>query len=231
MDKRPQHRFHRIAALRAAVLGANDGILSVSSLVLGVAASDVGGPGLFVVGVAGLLSGTLAMAAGEYVSVRSQADAEVAELDVERAHLRSDFDGEHDELAEIYRARGLSPALADEVARQLMAYDALGAHARDELGLTDTLRARPVRAALSSGASFAVGGALPLCVALSVGAAGLLICTAAASLLSLAMLGAIAARAGGASMSAGAWRVAVWGAASMAVSCAVGRVLAVHLVG
>ena len=226
----PKHRYTRIAGLRAAVLGANDGILSLSSLILGVASSHAQVPGLMVIGVAGLLSGTLAMAAGEYVSVRSQADAEAAEIEVERVHLDADFIGERAELAAIYAARGLSEALAEEVAGQLLAHDALGAHARDELGLSDTLRARPLLAALSSGISFALGGLVPLLAASSANGAWLYAATAIVSLASLAILGAVAARAGGANPAQGAVRVALWGAVSMAVTSIVGALLGSQLV-
>ena len=229
MNALAKHRYNRIGWLRAAVLGANDGILTVASLVLGVAAAQPGASDLLLVGAAGLLSGTLAMAGGEYVSVRSQADAEAAELDVERAHLDADFSGEHAELAAIYRGRGLADALADEVARQLMQHDALAAHARDELGLSDTLRARPIVAALSSGVSFALGGALPLWVAWVGAGPRLFVLTASASLACLAALGGLAARAGGARVIAGAMRVALWGAFSMAASVLVGRLLGGHL--
>ena len=229
-DVLPKHRYNRIAGLRAAVLGANDGILSLSSLILGVASSHAQGPALMVIGVAGLLSGTLAMAAGEYVSVRSQADAEAAEIEVERVHLDADFVGERAELAAIYAARGLSEELAEEVAGQLMAHDALGAHARDELGLSDTLRARPLLAALSSGVSFSLGGLVPLLAASSANAAWLLTATATVSLASLAILGAVAARAGGASPAKGAVRVALWGAVSMGVTSVVGAVLGARFV-
>src|ERR1700690_3686872 len=159
-----RHRAGRIGWLRAAVLGANDGILSTSSLVLGVATAHATHGNVLVAGVAGLVAGTMSMAAGEYVSVHSQADTERAELDLERAELKTDDKGERKELAAIYVARGLDPALAKQVAQQLMAHDALGAHARDELGITKTLRARPIQAALASAASFAVGAAMPLLV-------------------------------------------------------------------
>ncbi len=169
------------------------------------------------------------MAAGEYVSVRSQADAEAAEIEVERMHLDADYVGERAELAAIYHARGLSETLADEVAKQLMAHDALGAHARDELGLSETLRARPLLAALSSGVSFSLGGLVPLLTAINVSGVALFPATATISLVSLALLGALAARAGGANPLAGAGRVALWGAVSMCVTSLVGALLGNHL--
>lgn len=222
---RAEHRYDRIGWLRAAVLGANDGIITISTLIFTVASAPVSTGDVRLVGLAGLLSGVLAMAAGEYVSVKSQADAEAAELDVERRHLTQDFDAERRELAAIYQARGLEPALADEVARQLMAHDALGAHARDELGFTDTLRARPVLAAMSSGASFAAGGAVPLLAALVCGAGSVRIATGTTSLVCLALLGGFAAHAGGASRFAGALRVVFWGVFAMAIAGVVGRLL------
>ena len=229
MTTLPKHRYNRIAGLRAAVLGANDGILSISSLILGVASSHTQGQTLMVVGVAGLLSGTLAMAAGEYVSVKSQADAEAAEIEVERVHLDADYVGERAELAAIYASRGLTTKLAEEVAAQLMAHDALGAHARDELGLSETLRARPLLAALSSGVSFGLGGAVPLLAAANADVPRMLIVTATVSLAALAILGAVAGRAGGASPGKGAARVALWGALSMAMTSAVGSLLGSHI--
>lgn len=223
---RREHRHNRIGWLRASVLGANDGIITVSSLIYAVASASGGsGAHLPLVATAGLASGTLAMAAGEYVSVRSQADAEAAELEVERDHLHLDFDAERDELAAIYRERGLDTGLAQAVATQLMAHDALGAHARDELGLSGTLRARPVLAALSSGLSFLVGGTLPLIVALGAPPAHVRLMTALGSLLALGLLGGIAAVAGGADPRVGATRVIVWGALSMAVAALVGALL------
>ncbi|HLK05563.1 MAG TPA: VIT family protein [Candidatus Acidoferrum sp.] len=217
-----RHRTGRIAWLRAAVLGANDGILSTSSLVLGVAASHATHHSIVVAGVAGLVAGSMSMASGEYVSVHSQADTEVAELDIERAELKSDVKGEHNELADIYVARGLQPALAKQVAQQLMSHDALAAHARDELGISDTFRARPVQAALASAASFAVGAAMPLAITALAPASSLIPLVSGTSLLFLALLGGLAARAGGAGVFAGAIRVTFWGAAAMAVTAAVG---------
>ena len=217
-----RHRTERIAWLRAAVLGANDGILSTSSLVLGVAAAHASHSNVLVAGIAGLVASAMSMAAGEYVSVHSQADTEQAELKLERAELKADDQGEHKELTAIYVSRGLDPSLAKQVAEQLMVHDALGAHARDELGISETLRARPTQAAFASAASFAVGGAMPLLVTSISPAAVLIPLVAASSLLFLALLGGLAARAGGAGVLVGAIRVTFWGALAMAVTSAVG---------
>jgi VIT1/CCC1 family predicted Fe2+/Mn2+ transporter len=212
----------RIGWLRAAVLGANDGILSTSSLMLGVATSRASHTNILVAGVAGLVAGAMSMAAGEYVSVHSQADTEQADLALERAELKSDNRGEHAELASIYVARGLDPALAKQVAEQLMARDALGAHARDELGISDISVARPVQAALASAGSFGVGAAMPLLVTVFAPDSSLIALVAGTSLLFLTLLGALAARAGGAGVIVGAMRVAFWGALAMAVTAGVG---------
>lgn len=212
----------RVGWLRAAVLGANDGILSTASLVLGVAAAHGSRSSVLVAGVAGLVAGAMSMAAGEYVSVHSQEDTEQADLALERAELRTDDKGEHLELAAIYVGRGLDPLLATQVAQQLMAHDALGAHARDELGISATLSARPVQAALASAASFAAGAALPLAVTALVPTAALIASVSATSLLFLALLGATAARAGGAGVLTGAWRVGFWGALAMGITAGVG---------
>jgi VIT1/CCC1 family predicted Fe2+/Mn2+ transporter len=203
-------------------LGANDGILSTASLVLGVASAHATHSNVLVAGAAGLAAGAMSMAAGEYVSVHSQADTEQAELEVERSELKTDNRGEHRELAAIYVARGLDPALAKQVAAQLMAHDALGAHARDELGISETLRARPIQAALTSAASFAVGAAMPLLVAALAAESDLIPLVSGTSLLFLALLGGLAARAGGAGVIAGAIRVTFWGALAMAVTAGVG---------
>ncbi|MFI5096728.1 MAG: VIT family protein [Candidatus Acidiferrales bacterium] len=216
------HHTGRIGWLRAAVLGANDGILSTSSLVLGVAAAHATHSNIVIAGVAGLVAGAMSMAAGEYVSVHSQADTEEAELNLERAELKSDDKGEHKELMAIYVARGLEPALAKQVAKQLMAHDALGAHARDELGISDTLRARPIQAALASAGSFAIGAAMPLLVTVTASAAGLIPLVSATSLVFLALLGGLAARVGGAGVAIGAIRVTFWGALAMALTAGVG---------
>ncbi len=217
-----QHRTGRIGWLRAAVLGANDGILSTSSLVLGVAAAHASHSNVMIAGVAGLVAGAMSMAAGEYVSVHSQADTEEADLNLERAELKADDKGEHKELAAIYVARGLDPSLAKQVAQQLMAHDALGAHARDELGISETLRARPIQAALASAGSFAVGAAMPLMVTLIASGARLIPIVSGTSLVFLALLGGLAARAGGAGVTVGAIRVTFWGALAMAVTAGVG---------
>lgn len=216
------HRTSNIAWLRATVLGANDGIVSTASLVIGVAAAHAIHADVMVAGVAGLVAGAMSMAAGEYVSVHSQADTESADIERERKELAADYAGEHSELTAIYIDRGLTPELSHEVARQLMEHDALGAHARDELGITDASSARPLQAALASAASFAVGAALPLLVAYLAPENNLIIFVALTSLVFLALLGAMAARAGGAKVSTGAMRVTFWGALAMGVTAAVG---------
>jgi VIT1/CCC1 family predicted Fe2+/Mn2+ transporter len=219
---RERHRTGRIGWLRAAVLGANDGIVSTASLVLGVAAAQATHSNVVVAGVAGLVAGAMSMAAGEYVSVQSQADTEQAELARERTELHVDTQGEHEELMEVYVGRGLDPALARQVAEQLMAHDALGAHARDELGISETLRARPLQAAWASACSFAVGGALPLLVTALAPEARLLPLVAGTSLVCLALLGGVAARVGGARVTVGALRVTFWGALAMGLTAGVG---------
>lgn len=218
------HRTHRVGWLRASVLGANDGILSTSSLVLGVAAAHATHGNVLIAGVAGLVAGAMSMAAGEYVSVHTQADTERADLDLERKELKADAQGEHRELAAIYVARGLDHALAKQVAEQLMAHDALGAHARDELGISEKLRARPIQAALASAASFAVGAAMPLLVTITAPPPALIPLVAASSLVFLALLGGIAAKVGGAGVLPGAARVTFWGALAMALTAGVGSV-------
>jgi VIT1/CCC1 family predicted Fe2+/Mn2+ transporter len=217
-----RHFTQRIGWLRAAVLGANDGIVSTAALVVGVAAAQATRSSILVAGLAGLVAGAMSMAAGEYVSVHSQADTEEAELERERAELKADDEGERRELTAIYVSRGLDPALARQVTDQLMAHDALGAHARDELGISETLRARPMQAALASAASFAVGAALPLLVALVTPAARLIPLVSGTSLLFLALLGGVAARVGGAGVWKGAIRVTFWGALAMAITAGVG---------
>jgi VIT1/CCC1 family predicted Fe2+/Mn2+ transporter len=221
-NHREHHRTERIGWLRAAVLGANDGILSTASLVLGVAAAHATHSNVLVAGVAGLVAGAMSMAAGEYVSVHSQADTEHADLERERRELKADDPGEHKELAAIYVGRGLDPSLAKQVAQQLMAHDALGAHARDELGISKTLTARPLQAALASAASFAVGAAMPLVVTAMVPERLLIYCVSGASLFFLALLGGVAASVGGAGVAAGAIRVTFWGALAMAITAGVG---------
>jgi len=217
-----RHRLDGLPWLRAGVLGANDGIVSTSSLILGVAAAHAAHSYIVLSGVAGLVAGAMSMAAGEYVSVQSQADAEHADLERERAELKADNKGEHRELAAIYVARGLDPALAKQVAEQLMAHDALGAHARDELGISEALRPRPIQAALASATSFAVGAAMPLLVTAVTSGTGLIVIVSGTSLACLAVLGGLAARAGGASPTKGALRVTFWGAFAMALTTAVG---------
>ena len=205
-----RHRAGRTGWLRAAVLGANDGLLSTASLVLGVAAANGSRSNVLIAGFSALVAGAMSMAAGEYVSVHSQKDTEDADLALERAELRTNDKGEHEELAEIYVDRGLDHALARKVADQLMAHDALGAHARDELGITPTLEARPIQAALASAASFILGAAMPLIVAALAPQASVLYAVPASSLVVLAALGALAARTGGARMVPGALRVTFW---------------------
>jgi vacuolar iron transporter family protein len=217
------HRTERVGWLRAAVLGANDGVLSTSSLVLGVAAAHATRSTVLVAGVAGLVAGAMSMAAGEYVSVHSQADTERAELELEREELKTDDAGEHNELTAIYVSRGLEPALARQVADQLMAHDALAAHARDELGISEALRARPIQAALTSAASFAVGAATPLIITMVTPGAILIPLVGITSLAFLALLGALAAYFGGAPVATGALRVTFWGALAMAVTAGVGK--------
>ena len=219
---REWHRTERIGWLRAAVLGANDGIVSTASLLIGVAAASAARGDVLIAGVAGLVAGAMSMAAGEYVSVKSQSDTEAADLARERGELAADAGAEHRELAGIYVRRGLDAELADQVAAQLMEHDALGAHARDELGISEVLSARPVQAALSSAASFTAGAALPLLVALVAPGGSLPVVVAGSSLVFLATLGAVAGRAGGASAVKGAWRVTFWGALAMAITAAVG---------
>ncbi len=217
-----RHRTDRIGWLRAAVLGANDGIVSTASLVVGVAAASTSHGNIVLTGVAGLVAGAMSMAAGEYVSVHSQADTEGADLVRERAELERDPAAERRELTAIYVARGLKPGLARQVADELMAHDALGAHARDELGISETHSARPIQAALASAASFAVGALLPLTVTALAPEQALIFWVSGTSLIFLALLGAIAARVGGAGVVMGAWRVTFWGALAMAITAGVG---------
>jgi vacuolar iron transporter family protein len=205
------------------VLGANDGIVSTASLMVGVAAASASQSSILLTGVAGLVAGAMSMAAGEYVSVHSQADTEAADIARETAELRKDPEAEHRELAGIYVKRGLDAALATQVAVQLMKHDAIGAHARDELGISETMNARPIQAALSSAASFAAGAALPLAVTAVVPPTSLIAWVTGMSLAFLAVLGAMAARAGGAPIVAGAWRVTFWGALAMGITAGVGK--------
>lgn len=219
---RERHRTGRIGWLRAAVLGANDGIVSTASLVVGIAASHASRSAVLVAGVAGLVAGAMSMAAGEYVSVSSQADTEEADLNRERKELATDKEFEQDELALIYVARGLEPELAGQVAAQLMAHDALGAHARDELGISETLSARPVQAAFASAGSFAIGAALPLLTVFVTLESRLVVAVSGLSLIFLAALGVVAARAGGAPVLKSTVRVTFWGALAMALTAGVG---------
>ena len=229
--QKERHRGGRVGWLRAAVLGANDGILSTASLVLGVAAAHGTHSNVVVAGMAGLVAGAMSMAAGEYVSVHSQADTEHADLKLERKELKADDEGEHKELAAIYVARGLDPSLAKQVAQQLMARDALGAHARDELGIIKTLSARPLQAALASAGSFAVGAVMPLGVTAIAPAADLIPLVSGTSLLFLALLGGLAARAGGAGITLGAIRVTFWGALAMGLTAGVGALFGTATTG
>lgn len=219
-----RHRSHRSGWLRAAVLGANDGIVSTASLLLGIAAAKTDHQALIVAGVAGLVAGAMSMAAGEYVSVSSQRDTEDADIERERLELAADVHHEHEELAAIYVARGLEPALAEQVSTQLMAHDALGAHTRDELGISELTTARPIQAAFTSAASFAVGALLPLLIVILMPAGNVVAPVAAVSLISLAVLGALAASTGGARAPIAAFRVTFWGAVAMALTTTVGAV-------
>lgn len=221
-----RHLVSRIGWLRAAVLGANDGIVSTASLIIGVAAAAAKPGDILIAGVAGLVAGAMSMAAGEYVSVSSQSDTEQAELARERAELAGDVDSEINELAGIYIKRGVDPATADTVARQLMAKDALAAHAHDELGISEMTTARPIQAALTSAATFTAGAALPLAIVIFAPTSSLVVIEAVASLLFLALLGAVGARAGGAPAWTATVRVTFWGALAMALTAGIG-----HLVG
>ena len=222
-----RHKTHRIGWLRAAVLGANDGIVSTASLVLGVAAAGTSSQSILVAGVAGLVAGAMSMAAGEYVSVSSQADTERADMDRERKELAVAPEHEHAELTAIYVGRELDAELASRVATQLTAHDALSAHGRDELGISDTLAARPVQAALASAATFSVGAVLPLLIVLLVPVSALMWAVAGSSLVFLALLGSLAARAGGAAVMTAAVRVSFWGALAMALTAGVGALFGV----
>jgi VIT1/CCC1 family predicted Fe2+/Mn2+ transporter len=227
MSHHELHRVHRVGWLRAAVLGANDGIVSTASLIIGVAAASATHENILLAGIAGLVAGAMSMAAGEYVSVRSQSDTETADLEMERQSLEENYDVEMDELAAIYETRGVEPSLALRVAEQLMDHDALGAHARDEIGISEITSAQPVQAALSSAATFTVGAALPLLVAWAVAGPKLIVAVAVSSLGFLALLGGLAARAGGAPIMTGAGRVLFWGALAMALTAGVGRLFGV----
>jgi VIT1/CCC1 family predicted Fe2+/Mn2+ transporter len=221
------HRSHRVGWLRAAVLGANDGIVSTASLIIGVAAASTTQANILLAGVAGLVAGAMSMAAGEYVSVSSQSDTENADLALEKTALENNYEAETVELAKIYESRGLEPVLAKQVAEQLMAHDALGAHARDEIGISESVSARPVQAALYSAGTFTVGAALPLMVAWATPGNHLISAVAALSLVFLALLGGVAASAGGAPITSGAIRVTFWGALAMGLTAVVGRIFGV----
>ncbi|CCK76977.1 conserved hypothetical protein [Oleispira antarctica RB-8] len=222
MSHQEIHKSHRVGWLRAAVLGANDGIVSTASLIIGVAAASTSHEGIMLAGIAGLVAGAMSMAAGEYVSVSSQSDTENADLALEKNSLEQNYEFEKNELAKIYEARGVDSELAQQVAGQLMAHDALGAHARDEIGISDTGNAKPVQAAFSSAGTFTIGAALPLMLALLVPENYLIPVVVLSSLIFLALLGGIAARAGGAPISVGAMRVTFWGALAMALTAGVG---------
>lgn len=224
-----RHRTQRTGWLRAAVLGANDGIVSTASLIMGVAAAGTASPGILMAGIAGLVGGAMSMAAGEYVSVSSQADTERADLARERRELATSPDQEQAELAAIYLSRGLDADLASQVAAQLMRHDALGAHARDELGISETLTARPVQAALASAATFASGAMLPLVIVMLVPVSTLLWAVSVASLIFLALLGSLAARTGGAPVRPAALRVTFWGALAMGATAGIGAVVGVAI--
>lgn len=221
------HRSHRVGWLRAAVLGANDGVVSTASLIIGVAAASTAHEGILLAGAAGLVAGAMSMAAGEYVSVSSQSDTENADLAIEKKSLEQNFESETEELTKIYEGRGLEPMLAKQVAEQLMAYDALGAHARDDIGISQSVSAQPIQAAVSSAGAFTVGAALPLVVTWFVPGKQLIPFVAVFSLMFLVILGAAAARAGGASMTVGAIRVTFWGALAMGLTAVVGRIFGV----
>lgn len=217
-----RHLAGQTGWLRPAVLGANDGIVSTASLLIGVAAAHATHDSILLAGVAGLVAGTMSMAAGEYVSVHSQADSEQADIERERKELETNGPGEHKELAAIYVGRGLDPALAKQVADQLMAHDALGAHTRDELGISETQNARPLQATFASAASFAVGASMPLIVTVFAPEASLIPIISVTTLMFLALLGGVAAKAGGARVTVGAIRVTFWGALAMGLTAIVG---------
>ena len=227
MSHHEVHRSHRVGWLRAAVLGANDGIVSTASLIIGVAAANTTQANILLAGVAGLVAGAMSMAAGEYVSVSSQSDTETADLAVEKISLEKNYEYEKVELAKIYEGRGLDPGLAKQVAEQLMAHDALGAHARDEIGISEIVSAQPVQAAFSSAATFTIGAALPLSVAWVMPGTQQILVVAVSSLVFLAVLGGLAARVGGAPIVAGVIRVTFWGALAMGLTAVVGRIFGV----
>lgn len=223
------HRIKRSGWLRAAVLGANDGIISTTSLILGVAAAHSSHNSILIAGAAGLIAGTLSMAAGEYISVSSQADTEKADLTREKKELAADVEGETEELTGIYQRRGLDRSLAQEVAKQLMEHDALGAHARDELGITESLKARPLQAAFASAGSFSVGAILPLLITLIVPLAYIIPVVSITAILCLILLGGVAAKTGGSNIRTGVLRVTLWGSLAMLISTGIGSLLGVAL--
>ncbi len=225
LEDSEHHFVHRIGWLRAAVLGANDGIVSTASLIVGVAAATPDRNVILIAGVAGLVAGAMSMAAGEYVSVSTQSDTEKADIETERQALEGSPEAEHEELAQIYEKRGVEIGFARQVATQLMDHDALAAHARDELGISETVDTRPVQAALTSAAMFALGAILPLIALVFTPVAQVIPAVSVASLASLALLGAISARAGGAGMIRAATRVTLWGALAMAVTAGIGTLL------
>ena len=223
MQHDEHHKIHRSGWLRAAVLGANDGIVSTASLIVGVAAAEASRGSIMLAGTAGLVAGAMSMAAGEYVSVKSQEDTEAADLKMEADAIENDYEGEMSELADIYRERGLDQTLAKEVARQLMDHDALGAHARDEIGITQELSARPFQAAFTSAGMFAAGAAIPVAIASVASITSILWLVPLIAIVMLGVLGAVAASAGGASPLKGAWRVCFWGSLAMGITALVGK--------
>lgn len=229
MEYNHEHKSERISWIRAVVLGANDGIVSTASLIIAVAASQAAGDNIFTVGMAGLVAGAMSMAAGEYVSVSSQTDIEKAELALEESHIQKNWALEVQELANIYHERGVEPQLAKQVAEQLMEKDAIGSHARDELGITDLSQGNPLQAAVYSALSFSAGSSLPVLMILLVSQAALITAVIGISLFSLAVLGSISAHAGGASKTKGAIRVLLWGSLAMAVSMGVGSLFDVSI--
>ncbi|SDY03702.1 VIT family protein [Nitrosomonas sp. Nm33] len=227
MAHKEDHRSHRTGWLRAAVLGANDGIVSTASLIIGVAVAHIGREDILLAGIAGLVAGAMSMAAGEYVSVSSQADTENADIALEQHHLKEDLDFEFEELAEIYIKRGIQPELAKQVAKQLMTHDALGAHLRDELGIYERISAKPIQATFTSTAMFTVGAAMPLIATFAAPTAQIIPIVASFSLFSLAILGALAAYLGGANILKGTIRITFWGALAMGLTAAVGRLFGI----
>ncbi len=222
MAHKEDHRSHRTGWLRAAVLGANDGIVSTASLIIGIAAAHTSREDILLAGIAGLVAGAMSMAAGEYVSVSSQADTEKADIALEQSHLREDHEFEFQELAEIYIKRGIQPELAKQVAKQLMAHDALGAHLRDELGIYERITAKPIQAAFTSAVMFTIGAAMPLIATFAAPTSQIILIVASCSLFSLAILGALAAYLGGANILKGAIRVTFWGTLAMGLTAIVG---------